>query len=174
MRRSLLGCVVLAFAVGPGSASVVANTLSETYDQAFANPKEFETYLLFEMNDDSFFERFAGCARKADPVLLRLEENLREQHRNCDENKECTSVAKNIQVVMEARGNVRALADYIARMAGENGPDFASTEAGKRSLGPFEIMKKALGISDRQATALIRETPAYVGVIAVLKAVPCQ
>ena len=179
MRSLLVAWGMSCLALGVGSATQRANTLSEAYDEAFANPKGFDWYVLEQK--DPFFDVLAACARGAIPVLAAIERDLHQEYGRCKENSECTEIAKEIAGIAEARGNVGTLATSLEAMRRPHGPAFAETEAGKRAFVGFEVLKRVtkqandgLELSDDQITSLIRGTPGHRAAINALGTVPCK
>ena len=154
---------------GPGlpmfivSATVTANTLSNTYYSAFAEPQSFE-FLLFERltKDADFHKKFDTCWKLAPAALNNLEKQNRASYSACKENSECQQRARDVQTVINVKSKAGDLAVYIKAMRSKNPPDFASSKVGQMAF----MQQKGAGVP-------VNRIPEFKREVAILQVLPC-
>lgn len=150
-----IALTALSLFLFPGTA--IGNALSEAYSLAFVEPRKFETLLRFKVKDDAhYLEKFSTCFKLAIPTLNAMENQDRERHRSCRDNRECSQVAKDIQTVLNLRLKVRDLDKYVRATQKTPAPEFLTSDIGRMAMSQLAFHEK-MGIDIRKNPELVRE-----------------
>jgi hypothetical protein len=149
------------------SGTAVANTLSDTYYQAFVDPHGFDGYL----NDNvvlvpDYYDKFENCVQLAIGLLSNMENQERLKHSTCPNTAVCTHIAKNIQSIIALQLNVTNLGKFVRATESNAQLRFLNSEIGRAALTVYNFHRQ-MGID-------IRSNPEFVKEMGTLSGIPCQ
>jgi hypothetical protein len=149
------------------SGTAIANTLSDTYYQAFVDPHGFDGYLNDNVVlDPDYYGKFENCVQLAIRLLNEMEEQERQRYSTCPNNAACTQIAKNIQSITALQLNVKNLGEFVRATDSNAQLRFLNSEIGRAALTVYNIHTQ-MGID-------IRRNPEFVKEVGTLSGIPCQ
>lgn len=167
MTRHTITIFVFALFFLVLSITATANTLSDTYYQAFVDPYGFDGYLNDNvvLNPD-YYNNFEKCFQLTIGILNETENQERQRHSTCPNDAVCTRIAKNIQSIIALRLNVRNLDSFLRATRSNAQLRFIDSEIGRAALTVYNF--------HRQGGLDIRRNPEFVKTVRTLSGIPCQ
>lgn len=167
MTRHIITVFVFVIFILVLCSNTTANSLSDTYFQAFVNPHGFDSCLNDEvvLNQD-YYNNFETCSSLAFPYLLEMEIQLRQQYSVCPNNAICTQIAKDIQTVINLRIKLRKLVAFINTTINNSQARFLNSPIGQDAISIYNFHQQ-IGID-------LRQNPEFVREISILSLIPCQ
>lgn len=149
------------------SSTATANTLSDTYYQAFVDPYGFDGYLNDNvvLNPD-YYNNFKNCFQLTIGILNEMEKQERQRHSTCPNTAVCTQIAKNIQSITAIRLNVRNLERFLRATRSNAQLRFIDSEIGRAALTVYNFHRQ-MGLDIRRNAELVTSVRTLFGV-------PCQ
>lgn len=143
VRHMIAISVFLVFSVFLLSETAIANTLSDTYYQAFVDPYGFDGYLNDNVVlDPDYYDKFDNCFQPTISILNRMENQLHQQHSTCPNNAVCTQIAKDIQSVINLRLNVRNLDIFIRSTRSDAKRRFQNSDIGRAAITVYNFHRQ--------------------------------
>jgi len=149
------------------SGTAIANTLSDTYYQAFVDPYGFDGYLNDNVVlDPDYYGKFRNCFQLTIGILNEMENQERQRYSTCPNNAVCTQIAKNIQSITDLRLNVKNLEGFISATRSNSQLRFLESEIGRAALTVYNVHRQ-MGID-------LRRNPEFVKQISIMSGITCQ
>lgn len=149
------------------TSTATANTLSDTYYQAFVNPHGFDGYLNDEvvLNQD-YYKDFESCSSLSFGIMTEMEKQLHQKYSVCPNNAVCTQIAKDIQSVVSLRINVKNLVSFIQTTKSNPQARFLDSQIGHAAITVYNFHRQ-MGID-------LRRNPEFIKEIGILSSTPCR
>jgi len=148
-------------------SKVAANTLSDTYYQAFVNPHGFDGYLNDEVVlSEDYYTDFERCSSLSFRMMAEMEKQLRQRYSVCPNNAVCTQIAKDIQSVIDLQVNVKNLRSFIRSTKSNPQARFLDSQIGQAAITVYNFHRQ-MGID-------LGSNPEFTKGISILSSIPCQ